>query len=65
MSETFKVESEVIHGGILSLLLFVLVIDFVMQRAVMYPGEGIVWGEGRKLVDFDYADDSKSTGLSC
>ena len=46
-----------IQGGILSPLLFVLVIDYVMGRVAEETNAGIVWGDGRKLADLDYADD--------
>ena len=57
LSDAFEVKSGVIQGGILSPLLFVMVIDYVMKRVVRETDEGIVWREGRKLVDLDYADD--------
>ena len=57
LSDAFEVKSGVIQGGILSPLLFIMVIDYVMKRVVRNTNGGIVWGEGRKLVDLDYADD--------
>ena len=57
LSDAFEVKSGVMQGGILSPLMFIMVIDYVMKRVVMETDEGIVWGEGQKLVDLDYADD--------
>ena len=57
LSEAFEVKSGVIQGGIVSPLLFVLVIDYVMRRVAEETNAGIVWGDGRKLADLDYADD--------
>ena len=56
-SESFDVRSGVIQGGVLSPLLFVLVIDYVMKRVVAETDAGILWQEDRKLLDLDYADD--------
>ena len=57
LSDSFEVKSGVMQGGILSPLLFIMIIDYVMKRVVRETDEGIVWEEGRKLVDLDYADD--------
>ena len=57
MSEAFEVKSGVIQGGIVSPLLFILVIEYVMRRDAEETNTGIVWGDGRKLADLDYADD--------
>ena len=57
LSEAFEVKSGVIQGGIFSPLLFVLVIDYVMRMVPEETNAGIVWGDGRKLADLDYADD--------
>ena len=48
LSDAFEVKSGVIQGGILSPLLFIMVIDYVMKRvtAVRIDNGGIVWGEG-------------------
>ena len=48
LSEAFEVKSGVIQGGIVSPLLFVLVIDYVMRRVAEETNAGIVWGDGRK-----------------
>ena len=57
LSDAFEVRSGVIQGGILSPLLFVLVIDYVMKRVIEETNAGIEWRNGRKLADLDYADD--------
>ena len=57
LSDSFEVKSGVIQGGILSPLLFVLVMDFVMRRVRAETEAGIIWGENGKLLDLDYADD--------
>ena len=43
LSEAFEVKSGVIQGGIVSPLLFVLVIDYVMWRVAEETNAGIVW----------------------
>ena len=57
LNDAFEVKSGVIQGGILSPLLFVMVIDYVMRKVAVETNAGIVWKDGRKLVDLDYADD--------
>ena len=57
LSDFFQVKSGVIQGGILSPLLFVLVIDYVLKKVVEETGVGIIWKDGRLLADLDYADD--------
>jgi len=57
LSDAFEVKSGVIQGGILSTLLFVVVIDYVMKKVARETDAGIVWWEERKLLDLDYADD--------
>ena len=57
LSDSFEVKSGVIQGGILSPLLFVLVMDFVMRKVKAETEAGIIWGENGKLLDLDYADD--------
>ena len=57
LSDPFEVKSGVLQGGILSPLLFVLVIDYIMKKVKGETDAGILWSEGRKLLDLDYADD--------
>ena len=57
LSDDFEVKSGVIQGGILSLLLFNMVIDYVMRKVAEETNARIVWGDESKLVDLDYADD--------
>ena len=57
LSDSFEVKSGVLQGGILSPILFILVIDYVMKNVVEETGVGIVWKDGRLLTDLDYADD--------
>ena len=57
MSESFYFGSGVIQGGILSPLLFILVMDYVMKKVVNETRVGIVWKENGKISDLDYADD--------
>ena len=49
LSDSFKVKSGVIQGGILSPLLFVLVMDFVMKKGKAVTEIGNL---GRKLKSF-------------
>ena len=60
LSDAFEVKSGVIQGGILSPLLFILVIDYVMRKVVEETNAGIVWRNERTLMDLDYADDCAS-----
>ena len=53
LSEAFEVKSGVIQGGIVSPLLFVLVIDYVMRSVADETNAGIVWGDGRKSADLE------------
>ncbi|XP_066974305.1 uncharacterized protein [Macrobrachium rosenbergii] len=57
LSDPFEVKSGVIQGGILPLLLFALVVDYVMRRIKRETDASILWGENVKLFDLDYADD--------
>ena len=57
LSDSFKVESGVIQGGILSPLLFVLVMDFVMRKVKAETKAGMIWEGNGKVLDLDYTDD--------
>jgi len=53
----FKVTTGVRQGCILSLVLFVLAIDWVMRTALTSLDFGLQWTDGSRLSDLDYADD--------
>jgi len=53
-TEFFEIVSGVRQGCILSLFLFIIVIDFVMRRTMDH---GIVWQKRNRLTDLDFADD--------
>ena len=52
----FGVDSGVIQGDSLSLILFNLVLDYVMTKLGTVDGE-INWITGKRLKDLDYVDD--------
>ena len=58
LTEPFEIKSGVLQGGILSPLLFTLVIDFVMRKAIGNGHNGITWSDDRNLCDMEYADDA-------
>jgi hypothetical protein len=55
-TEMFEIVTGVRQGCILSPFLFLVVIDFVMKKAMDKPHYGIRWNE-RNLTDLDFADD--------
>ena len=57
LTDPFEVKSGVLQGGILSPLLFILVIDYVMRKVMEGGNYGIQWKMDRRLSDLDYADD--------
>ena len=57
LTDPFEVKSGVLQGGILSPLLFILVIDYVMRRVLEGANYGIQWKMNQRLSDLDYADD--------
>ena len=57
LTDPFEVKSGVLQGGILSPLLFVLVIDYIMKKVKADTGAGIDWVVNGKLLDLEYADD--------
>ena len=57
LTDPYEVKSGVLQGGILSPLLFVLVIDFIMKKVKAETDAGIDWVVNGKLLDLDYADD--------
>uniref|UniRef100_A0A915KPL7 Reverse transcriptase domain-containing protein n=1 Tax=Romanomermis culicivorax TaxID=13658 RepID=A0A915KPL7_ROMCU len=53
----FTIDSSMRQWRILSPFLFLLVIDFVMQKATDRDGLGILWQEPNRLMDLDFVDD--------
>ena len=58
LTDPFEIKSGVLQGGILSPLLFTLVIDYVMQKTIGDGHNGIAWTNNRNLCDMEYADDA-------
>ena len=58
LTDSFEVKSGVLQGGILSPLLFTVVMDYVMKRTVGDRHDGIDWVDNRKFCDLEYADDA-------
>jgi len=56
-TEMFDIITSVRQGCILSPFLFLLVIDFIMRRAMNGPNMGIKWTDSSRLTDLDFADD--------
>ena len=52
----FNITTGVRQGCVLSTFLFLMVVDFIMRKAINNPMFGIEWGTGR-LADLDFADD--------
>ena len=57
LSEWFPVESGVRHGCILSPVLFLVTIDWIMQKTTSDKPRGIQWTIFSHLEDLDFADD--------
>ena len=57
LTDSFKVKTDVLQGGIPSPLLFILVIDYVMRKVLEGGNYGIQWKIYQRLNDLDYADD--------
>ena len=57
IEEWFKVMTGVRHECILSPVLFALVTDWTMRKALFGTDVGLQWTHGSKLSDLDYADD--------
>ena len=63
-SEGFEVKSGVRQGSVLSPLLFGVVMDWVMRKAVGEGGEGVLVAPGTRVSDLDFADDVLLVGES-
>ena len=57
LTESFPVKSGVRQGCILSLILFLVVIDWVMRKTTSDRPRGIQWSPFSCLEDLDFADD--------
>ena len=57
LSETFEVKTGVRQECILSPLIFVMVIDWIIRKAVKQNQNGIQWTFTKQLDDLDFADD--------
>ena len=56
-TDFFDMVTGVRQGCILSLMLFLLVVDFVMCKATEEPEMGIKWKDQSRLNDLNFADD--------
>jgi len=57
VGEWFKVITGARQGCILSPVLFALIMDWIMRKALVGTDVGPEWTNGSKLCDLDYADD--------
>ena len=57
VTEPFNIITGVRQGCILSPFLFLMVVDFVMKKALSRPEYGVKWKEHGRLMDLDFADD--------
>lgn len=53
----FDIETGVRYGCVMSLFLFMLVIDFIMCRSADQLGVGVHWCKAPRLADMDFTDD--------
>jgi len=56
-TDFFDIVSGVKQGCILSPFLFIIVIDYIMRKAMDQPELGIGWKDDKWLTDLDFADD--------
>jgi len=56
-SEWFNVLTGVRQGCIFSPLLFAIVMDWVMRQSTISRDFGLIWVDGARLTDLDFADD--------
>ncbi|XP_074841593.1 uncharacterized protein LOC142008310 [Carettochelys insculpta] len=57
MTDFFNIDSGVRQGCILSPFLFLLVVDFIVRKAMNDAHLGILWKDQRRLTDLDFVDD--------
>ena len=55
--EWFNVQTGARQGCILSSLLFAIVTDWVMRQSTISRDFGLIWVDGTRLIDLDFADD--------
>ena len=56
-NDYFGIETGVRQGCVLSPLLFLLVIDYIMRKAIDGAAHGMAWAQGQCLADLEFADD--------
>ncbi|VDP41174.1 unnamed protein product [Schistosoma margrebowiei] len=57
LTDAFQVRTKVRHGCLLSLFLFLLVVDYTMRTSTSEGKHGILWTAQNQLDDLDFADD--------
>ena len=57
LTDSFPLKTGVRQGRLLSLLLFVMCIDWVMKKTTNQNNRGLLWAFEKSLEDLDFADD--------
>ena len=65
LSETFKVETGVKQGCVLSPFLFSIAVDWIMTNTVGKGKRGLQWTFAKRLEDLDFADDIALLSQRC